>query len=78
MGQNFLWHFNYLLHFEKRRIVFDTDGEIENRLRDKQIPIETRESKLFVIVSVKQNKLRLVLNSGALNIILFGGVTPIV
>ncbi len=55
--------------------MFDTGGELENRPCGKQILIETRESKLFIIVSVKQNKLRLVLDSGASNIILFGGVT---
>lgn len=75
LGQNFLSQFNYLLDFEKRRIVFDADGELENRLRGKQISIETRESQLFVIASVKQKKLRLALDSGASNIILFGGIT---
>jgi predicted aspartyl protease len=72
LGQNFLAQFNYLLDYERRRIVFDENGELESRLRGKQVLIENEENRLLITVSVKQNSWRLVLDSAASNLILFG------
>lgn len=72
LGQNFLAQFNYLLDFDKRRIVFDADGELENRLRGKQVLIEIEENRILIDVNIKQNIRRFLLDSGAANIILFG------
>ena len=71
LGQNFLAQFNYLIDFKNKRIVFDAGGELENNLRGKKVPLENEENRLFVTVSVKQNSLRLLLDSAASNLILF-------
>ena len=75
LGQNFLAQYNYLLDYDKRRIVFDENGELESRLRGTQIPIETSENRLLITVFVRQNSLRLVLDSAAAHLILFDDAT---
>lgn len=73
LGQNFLAQFNYLLDFDKRQIVFDADGELENRLRGRQVSIEIEENRLLIAVNIQKNSRQFSLDAGAANLILFEG-----
>lgn len=70
LGQNFLAQFNFTFDFRERRITFaDVD---ENQFKQAvRVSFETDEGRIMINLKIKQTTLKLVLDSGASDLILF-------
>lgn len=73
LGQNFLSRFNYLLDYRNQRLQFVDD--VQARFHGTRLSVELDENCMIVRSEPQSNKnklLRLVLDSAASNLILFG------
>lgn len=73
LGQNFLEHYNYLVDYRRHRLEFvDSD---KRQFSGRRLPIERDDGLLIVTAqysAAKPGKLRLILDSAASDLVLFG------
>jgi predicted aspartyl protease len=71
VGQSFLSRTNYWLDYGGRKIVWDPDGKLVERLEGNRVPFEFEDGRPAVQAKVGRDQRRLVLDSGASHLILF-------
>jgi len=74
VGQNFLSQFNYLLDSRKHSLRFETAAEIRQVISEERVPLEVKGQRMLVpadMQSASQEKLFLLLDSGASSLVLF-------
>jgi predicted aspartyl protease len=75
LGQNFLSGVNYILNYRDRRIDFEENDGFQKRLLGNRMPVERDRRRVLVVAkhsSSAKGGARLVIDSGAANIVIFG------
>lgn len=75
LGQNFLSGFNYILNYRERRIDFEESDEFEKQLLGTRLAVERDRGRVLVMAkrsSSAKGCARLVIDSGASSIVVFG------
>ncbi len=70
LGMNFLARFNFLIDYIARRIEFEEEDELENRLRGERLPLASDDARASISLYGAENS-RLILDSGTPILILF-------
>jgi predicted aspartyl protease len=81
LGQNFLSRFNYLIHYPKRQLEIEEEGEWEGRFQGTRLPMREDEGKQIIAtlaLAPFNRTLRLVLDSAASDVVIFASRTRMI